>query len=95
MAKITDRNMEIYSLYPVDELTTFGDVKCWVNPFYKSKARMVHEYTTSNDTVTWCVPFYFRDKKCKVGPKFSIREMFRSEYYHTHYEDFDYTEYEK
>ena len=93
MAKITERHLSLIG-YPVDELTTFGDVKCWVNPFYKSKAADVHEFVTSNDAVTYCVPFFFRDKKSKVGPKFKLKELFKTEYYHTHYEDYDYGSYE-
>ena len=89
MAKITERHLSLIG-YPVDELTTFGDVKCWINPFYKSKAADVHEFVTPNDGVTWCVPFFFRDRKCKVGPKFRLKELFESEWYHTHYDEYDY-----
>ena len=92
MAKIITRHLEMIG-YPVDELTTFGDVKCWLNPFYKSDVKEVHEFTTINDGVTWCVPFFHRDKKCKVGPKFNLKELFNSEYYHTHYEEYDYNKY--
>lgn len=94
MAKIAGRHLEALK-FKVDELTTYGDVKCWTNPFYKAKATTVREYTTPNDLVTWAVPFYWRDRKCKVGPRLSLREMFRSEYYHTHYEEYDYSKYEK
>lgn len=31
----------------------------------------------------------------KDGPRLSLREMFKSEYYHTHYEEYDYSKYEK
>ena len=93
MAKIAVRHLEVLGM-KVDELTTYGDVKCWTNPFYKAKATTVREYTTPNDLVTWAVPFYWRDAKCKVGPRFKIREAFKSEWYHTHYEEYDYTNYE-
>lgn len=94
MAKISARHFYNLTGYPVDELTTFGDVKCWLNPFYKNKAGRLREYVTANDFVTWCVPFYHRDKKCRVGRKFSLKEIFNTEYYHSHYEDYDYSKYE-
>lgn len=99
MAKIAARHFAILTGYKIvhviDELTTYGDVKCWLNPFYKfTQAKRLREYVTPNDGVTFCVPFYRRDKKCKVGPKFSIKELFRSEYYHMHYEEYDYSKYE-
>ena len=94
MAKISARHLETAG-YILDELTTYGDVKCWLNPFYKTKARRAREYVTPNDGVTWCVPFFHRDNKCKVGPKFSIRELFNSEYYHTHYDEYDYSKWEE
>lgn len=91
MAKITARRAGIL----IDELTTYGDVKCWLNPFYKANNVIrIREYVTPNDLVTLCVPFYHRDKKCKVGRKFSLKEIFKSEYYHTHYEEYDYSKYE-
>ena len=93
MAKITDRHLSLYSGYNTHELTTYGDVKCWLNPFYKSKAKIVHEYTHPNDGVTYCVPFFFRDSKCKVG-KFKLKDIFKSEYYHTHYDEYNYGRYE-
>lgn len=94
MAKIATRHLELAG-WTVDELTTFGDVKCWINPFYKTGTKHVREYVTPNDGVTWCVPFFHRDHKCKVGPKFSIRELFNSEYYHTHYDEYDYSKWEE
>ena len=94
MAKIACRHLEALGC-EVDELTTYGDVKCWVNPFYKSKARTVRQYTTPNDFITWLVPFYWRDHKCSVGPRFKLREVFKTEWYHTHYEEFDYSKYEE
>lgn len=92
MAKIAGRHLEALGGY-CHELTTYGDVKCWLNPFYDSKAARVREYTTSNDAVTWCVPFYSRDHKCKVGPRFQLKEVLKSEWYHGHYEDYDYSQY--
>ena len=94
MAKLSARHYFNITQKCVDELTTFGDVKCWLNPFFKNKAERLREYVTANDFVTWCVPFYHRDKKCKVGKRFSLKEIFNSEYYHTHYEEYDYSKYE-
>jgi hypothetical protein len=95
MAKITARNMEAIG-WTIDELTTYGDVKCWLNPFYKAKhVARLREYTTANDLVTWCVPFFHREKKCQVGPRFRLKEAVHSEKYHTHYEDYDYSEWEE
>lgn len=92
MAKITARRAGIV----IDELTTYGDVKCWLNPFYKAKdVKRLREYTTANDAVTWCVPFFHREKKCKVGPRFSIKEVLRSEHYHQNYEEYDYSKWEE
>ena len=93
MAKIAARRLE--AGFFIDELTTYGDVKCWLNPFYKAKANTVHEYVTPNDMVTWCVPLFHRDAKCQVGPKFSIKELFHSDYYHQSYEEYDYTIWEE
>lgn len=64
------------------------------NPFYKNKAKRLREYVTANDAVTYCVPFYHRDKTCRVGARFKLREIFNTEYYHTHYEEYDYSEFE-
>lgn len=94
MAKLSARHYFNLTQKGVDELTTFGDVKCWLNPFYKNKAERLREYVTPNDFITWCVPFYHRDKKCKVGRRFSLKEIFKSEYYHTHYDEYDYSKYE-
>ena len=101
MAKIAARHL-IYLFhafrpkYTIDELTTYGDVKCWANPFYSAKkdCKRIREYVTANDLVTWAVPFYRRDTKCKVGPRFSICRLFQTEYNHTHYEEYDYSKYE-
>ena len=35
-----------------------------------------------------------RDRKCKVGRRFSLKEIFNTEYYHTHYDEYDYSKYE-
>ena len=98
MAKITARHFVIRTGGEVliDELTTFGDVKCWLNPFFNIKrhCKRIREYVTENDLVTWCVPFYHRDVTCKVGDKFSFSKARNSENYHTHYEDFDYSDWE-
>lgn len=82
--------------FVLDELTTFGDVKCFLNPFLKlENVKQSRQYVTPNDFVTWCVPFYSRTDKCKVGEKFSLKKIFKTEYYHTHYEEYDYNKYEK
>lgn len=96
MAKITARHYVIRTLHMIDELTTFGDVKCWLNPFYsvKKHCNRIREYVCSNDMVTWCVPFYWRDTTCRVGDRFSIRKLFNTSYYHQHYDEYDYTKYE-
>ena len=98
MAKITARHFVIRTGGEVliDELTTFGDVRCWLNPFFSLKkyCKRIREYVTSNDMITWCVPFYSRDVTCKVGDKFSLKRLRYSEDYHTHYEDYDYSKWE-
>lgn len=92
MAKIAARRAGIQ----IDELTTYGDVKCWLNPFYKAKnVKRLREYTTANDFVTWCVPFFHRERKCKVGPRFSIKEVLHSDRYHQNYEEYDYSKWEE
>ena len=98
MAKITARHFIIRTSGKVliDELTTFGDVKCWLNPFYSNKkyCKRIREYVTGNDLITLCVPFYHRDVTCKVGDKFSLKKIRNSENYHTHYEDYDYSDWD-
>lgn len=97
MAKIAARHFVIrFPEAHIDELTTYGDVKCWFNPFYSLKKDVLRlrEYTYINDGITWCVPFYRRDKKCKVGPRFSICKLFKTAYNHEHYEEYDYTKWE-
>lgn len=94
MAKITARHFNIRVSRQLDELTTFGDVKCFVNSFKKSDCKVINEYWTPNDFISHhCVPFYHSDKDCrrKVGPKLNIfNELFTSNYYHTHYDEYDY-----
>ena len=99
MSKIVVRHHYIRRRRPVTNKYTFGDVKVWGNPFIRWIARKWvayenFEFTTSNDAITGCVPFYHRTNKCKVGPAFRFRELFKTEYYHTHYEDYDYSKYE-
>ena len=97
IAKIAARHFIIrFPDARIDELTTYGDVKCWFNLFYslKDKVERLREYVTANDAVTWFHLFYRRDTKNKVGPKFRIKEVFKSEWYHTHYEEYDYTKWE-
>ena len=99
MAKITARHFEIRTKgqKKIDELTTWGDVKCWYNYFYSVKKRCVkiREYVTPNDLITWCIPICRRDVKNKVGDKYSIKKSFKSEYYHINYQDYDYSKYEE
>lgn len=96
MAKILARHYVIRTLHDIDELTTFGDVKCWLNPFYSvaKHCHRIREYAYINDMVTWCVPFFWRDTTCHVGGRFSIKKLFNTEYNHTHYEEYDYSKYE-
>lgn len=92
MTKIASRHFILKTGFFLDEVTTFGDVKCWLNPFtqYKKNIKRLREYVTSNDFVTWCVPFYHRTKKCKVGEKFNLLKIFNTPYYHCNYELYDY-----
>ena len=98
MAKIAIRHFYIRKKFPLDEELTYGDVKIWLNPFIRWMAkkwvRTIHEFTCINDLVTWCVPFYHRTNKCKVGGKFSFKSLLKTEYNHTHYEEYDYDKYE-
>lgn len=97
MAKITARHFVIRSggKRKIDELTTWGDVKCWYNYFYSVKKHCVkiREYVTPNDIITWCIPVCRRDVKCVVGDKFRFLHKDRK-HYHCYYEEFDYSEYE-
>lgn len=99
MAKISARHYYIRNKEPVTNKYTFGDVLCWFNPFIRWVARKYvafenFEFVTPNDGVTWCVPFYHRTNKCKVGPAFKLKELFKTEHYHTSYEKYDYSNYE-
>ena len=73
MAKITARHFLIRAPEgtKIDELTTFGDIKCWLNPFFSLKKDCVkiREYTNINDVITWLFLFYRRDVKNRVGGK--------------------------
>ena len=93
MAKITARHYLYRSPKgtKIDELTTFGDVKCWLNPFYSIKKHCVRirEYANRNDLITWCIPLYRRDVTCRVGKRFTLKRAKNSEYYHTHYDECD------
>jgi len=99
LAKITARHLMIRTSgqLVIDELTTFGDVKCWYNPFYsvKKHCKKIHEYVNDNDLITWCIPFCRRDVTCKVGERFSFKRSRYSEDYHTHYENHDYSKWEE
>lgn len=96
MAKIVARHFSIRTGGEVliDELTTFGDVKCWYNPFYsvKKNCKKIREYIQSNDMITWCIPLCRRDVNCRVGDRFSLRKLKNSETYHISYENCDYSE---
>ena len=52
------------------------------------------EFVTPNGFVTWCVPFCHRADKCSVGRKFALKEIFKTGWYHNHYEEYDYSKYE-
>lgn len=98
MAKLTARHLLIRSKgqIQIDEFTTWGDVKCWYNPFFslKKHCNKIREYVTPNDLVTWCIPICRRDVKNIVGEKYSFKKSFNSEYYHLNYQDFDYSKWE-
>ena len=81
----------------LDELTTYGDVKCWLNPFYSLRARCatIREYRNINDFVTWCVPFYWRDVSTRVGGRLRLKDLLNTPWFHANYETYDYSEYEK
>lgn len=99
IAKIIARHLIIRTngQVMIDEFTTYGDIKCWLNPFYSIEKHCVRirEYVNSNDMTTKCIPFYRRDVKCRVGDKFNLKKALDSEYYHTHYEDCDYSKWEE
>lgn len=99
MAKITARHflMRAPEGTMIDELTTFGDIKCWFNPFYslKKNCKKIREYTNINDVITWCFLFYRRDVKCRVGGRLNFIKLFDCEYIHTHYEECDFSKWEE
>ncbi len=98
MAKIIARHLIIRTKgqIQIDELTTYGDVKCWYNPFFSLKKNVVRlrEYVTWNDTITGCVPICRRDYTCRVGEKWNIRKSKDVEYFHTHYDTYDYSKWD-
>jgi len=98
MAKITARHFLLRAPEGtlIDELTTFGDIKCWLNPFFSLKENCVkiREYININDFITWLYPFYWRDLRCRVGGKLKLKKLFDCEYVHTHYDELDYSEWE-
>lgn len=99
MAKIAMKHFWIREGVPLDEVTTYGDVACLFNPFsYKINrkcAKQIREYCAPNDFVTWMVPFQHRNRKCRVGDRFSLIKIFKTKYWHTNYDLYDYSEYEK
>jgi hypothetical protein len=98
MAKIAVRHFWYRRYTKVKEQDTYGDVKVWLNPFTHFLAKKwcckIMEFVCINDFVTWQVPFYQRTNKKRVGGRFSFKRIFNTEYEHTHYEQFDYSEYE-
>lgn len=98
MAKISARHYREITKKPVDAVYTYGDVKCWFNPFlhftYKKWAKESKEFCDCNDIVTWCVPFFWRTNTCSVGGRFSFRGILDTEHNHQHYEECNYTKYE-
>lgn len=98
IAKILARHLIIRSggKIKIDELTTYGDVRCWYNLFYSSKKNCVRlrEYVTWNDTITGCLPFCRRDEASRVGEKWNPMNSHDIEYYHTHYDVYDYSKFE-
>lgn len=96
LCKIAARHFVLRTGRKIDELTTYGDVKCWLNPFYSVKkyCNRIREYVYINDIVTWCVPFYRRDVNCRVGGKFSIKGLLNTRHNHEYYEEYDYSKYE-
>lgn len=85
-------------VFPLDEVITYGDVKCFLNPFWSIVARKkigkINEFVTINDIVTWTVPYFWRTKSSRVGDKFSVKKLLKSEWYHMNYETYDYSKYE-
>lgn len=82
--------IDLYSLgYKITKYITFGDVKTlYTNP---KRIKIVlpeeiKEYICENDFITWLVPGAFRFKKFRVGPKFNIKEIFNTDWYHHNYD---------
>ena len=99
MSKIATRHFFYLTGAKINALITYGDVKCFLNPFIGKIAHkyadLIYNFVTPNDFVTWQVPFiYHRMNKCTVENKLKIKELFKTEYYHTHYEEYDYSKYE-
>lgn len=98
IAKIIARHLIIRTggKIKIAELTTYGDVRCWYNPFYSinKNCDRVREYVTWNDSITGCVPICRRDYTCHVGDKWSPLKSRDVEYYHTHYDTYDYSKWE-
>lgn len=100
MSKLTAIHHTILTGEQVDELWTWGDVQCLLNPFKKWQdyAIACMCYACPNDGVTHCVPFFSRfwKSKRKVGPNFNLFKMlFHTPDYHADYDLYDYSEYEK
>lgn len=74
---------------PVAGMITYGSVKMWYSSVKKLKKypALLKEYTNPNDFVTWLSPFCHRMGKVKVGDNFSFLKVFKTEWYHTHYDD--------
>lgn len=99
MSKITSRHYKIRFGSKVKDLHTWGDVKCFFNPFLKAEdfAEECALYCCPNDGVTKCVPFFHRFKggKKSVGQKFNLLKMlFHTPEYHADYDKYDYSKYE-
>lgn len=98
MAKIIARHLVIRyeGRITIDELTTYGDVRCWYNPFYslKKNCKRIREYVTWNDAITGCIPICRRDYTCRVASNMRIDKNHDLEYFHTHYEEYDYSKWE-
>lgn len=98
MSKIAVRHYYYRTKSKVDEIYTYGDVKCMFNPFVhlsiKNYAKLSYNFIYINDFVTWQVPFYWRMSTCRVGDRFSFKKLFNSGHNHCYYEEYDYSKYE-
>lgn len=76
------------------DLTTFGSPKILYGLFtkkhFKNSMNIVKEYKNINDFVTWCIPlpFVHHINKIKCNSKFNLLKIFKTEYNHTHYNEF-------